>query len=98
MLPTIDWIGGDAGKPAENLLNAINSATQFSVMRPPSAKLGCHPVQRNAATFGDHQRVCKVSSTPEACVGLGRCPVRAQGSKGAVCRPSTQNWARACRP
>jgi hypothetical protein len=35
----------------------------------------------NAATFGDHQRVCKVSSTPEACVGLGRCPVRAQGSK-----------------
>src|SRR5260370_27804837 len=35
-----------------------------------------------AATFGDHQRVCKVSTTPEACgaaVGLGRCPVRAQG-------------------
>src|SRR5260370_25166753 len=23
----------------------------------------------------------QVSSTPEACVGLGRCPVRAQGSK-----------------
>jgi hypothetical protein len=27
----------------------------------------CHPGQRNAATFGDHQRVCKVSSMPEAC-------------------------------
>jgi hypothetical protein len=26
-----------------------------SVMRPPSAKLCCHPLQRNAATFGDHQ-------------------------------------------
>jgi hypothetical protein len=42
--------------------------------------------QRNAATFGDHQGVCKVSSTPEACgaavaIELGRCPVRAQGSK-----------------
>ena len=53
---------------------------------PPSAKLCCDPVQGNAATFGDHQRVCKVSTTPEACgaavaVGLGRCPVRAQGSK-----------------
>jgi hypothetical protein len=60
--------------------------TQCSVMRPPSAELCCHPVQRNAATFGDHQRVCKVSTTPEGCgasvaVGLGRCPVRAQGSK-----------------
>jgi hypothetical protein len=26
----------------------------------------CHPVRRYAATFGDHQRVCKTSSTPEA--------------------------------
>jgi hypothetical protein len=55
-------------------------------MRPPSAKLCCHPVQRNAATFGDHQGVRKVSSTPEACgaavpVRSGRCPIRAQGSK-----------------
>src|SRR6266851_940892 len=38
----------------------------------PTSSLNCplpqtHPVQRNAATFGDHQRVCKVSSTPEEC-------------------------------
>jgi hypothetical protein len=26
---------------------------------PPSAELCCHPVQRHAATSGDHQRVCK---------------------------------------
>jgi hypothetical protein len=24
----------------------------------------CHPAQSYAATFGDHQGVCKVSSTP----------------------------------
>jgi hypothetical protein len=40
-----------------------------------------HPVQRNAATFGDHQGVCKVSSRPEA--RGAAVPVRsgAQGSK-----------------
>src|SRR5216683_6237925 len=43
-------------------------------MLPPSAKLCCHPVQRNAATFGDHQRVCKISSTPKA--GGGATAVR----------------------
>jgi hypothetical protein len=40
----------------------------------PECDQFCHPVQRYAATqckvmlptFGDHQRVCKVSSTPEA--------------------------------
>src|SRR5439155_22265333 len=46
----------------------------------PSAKLCCHPVQRDAATFGDHQRVCKSHPRRRRAVGLGRCPVRAQGS------------------
>src|SRR5271155_2923363 len=50
-------------------------------MRPPSAGLCCHPVQRNAATFGDHQRVCKSHPRRRRAVGLGRCAVRAQGSK-----------------
>jgi len=63
------------------LLNPINFATQGSVMRPPSAKLCCHPVQRNVATFGDHQRVCKSHPRRRRAVGLGRCPVRTQGSK-----------------
>ena len=57
------------------------------VMLPSSA------TERNAATFGDYQGVCKVSSTPQArgaAVGVrsGRCPVRAQGSKVRGCRPS----------
>jgi hypothetical protein len=56
----------------------------------------CQPVQRYAATPCNGMLplnatlcchlVCEVSSTPEACgaavaVGLGRCPVRARGSK-----------------
>jgi hypothetical protein len=53
---------------------------------PPSAALRCHPVQRSAATFGDHQRVCKVSSMPEACGWVRKMSVRVQGSK--VCRRS----------
>jgi hypothetical protein len=57
------------------------------VMLPSSA------TERNAATFGDYQGVCKVSSTPQArgdavAVRSGRCPVRAQGSKVRGCRPS----------
>src|ERR1700693_5081575 len=53
---------------------------------PPSAKLCCHPVQRNAATLGDHQRVRKISSTPKACAGAvavrsGRGRTVALGSK-----------------
>jgi hypothetical protein len=60
------------------LLNAIDSAIQCSVMRPLSETLCDH--------FGDHQRLCRVSSTPEACgaavaVCSGRCPVRLRGSK-----------------
>jgi hypothetical protein len=55
-------------------------------MRPAKCKviLPSSATERNAATFDDHRRVCKVPSTPEAwgaAVGLGRCPVRAQGSK-----------------
>ena len=34
-----------------------------------------------AAIFGDHQRVCKSHPRRRRAVGLGRCPVRAQGSK-----------------
>src|SRR6266851_151145 len=41
---------------------------------PPSAALCCHPVQRNAATLDDHQRACKISSTPKA--GGGETAVR----------------------
>jgi hypothetical protein len=55
-------------------------------MRPPSAKLCHHPVQRNAAAVDDEQRVYKVSSTPEAYgaavpVRSGRSPARTQESK-----------------
>src|SRR5271168_4054291 len=44
-------------------------------MRPPSAGLCCHPVQRNAATFGNHQRVRKSHPRRRRGVGLGRCAV-----------------------
>ena len=50
-------------------------------MRPSSAGLCCHPGQRNAATFGDHQRAYKSHPRRRRAVGLGRCAVRAQESK-----------------
>jgi hypothetical protein len=53
------------------MLNAASFATQRSAMLPPSAKLCCHPVQGNAFTFGDHQKMYKLSSTPKACGGGG---------------------------
>jgi hypothetical protein len=55
--------------------NRMSYATHYNVMPPPMQRY------RNAATFGDHQRVFKVSYTRRRAVGLGRCPVRAQGSK-----------------
>ena len=45
-------------------------------MLPSSATECCH-LRRSP-------KGVQVSSTPEACVGLGRCPVRAQGSKVRV--------------
>jgi hypothetical protein len=63
----------------------------------PECNQFCHAVHRYAATqckvmlrtFGDHQRVCKVSSSPEAlgaavAVRSGRYPARVQESKVAL--------------
>jgi hypothetical protein len=68
----------------------------------PECNQFCHPVQRYAATqckvmlptFGDHQRVCKVSSTPEAlgaavAVRSRRYLARVQESKVAFADDTT---------
>ncbi len=45
------------------MLAAINPATHYTAMQPPSAKLCRHLVQRYAAT----DWAVEISSTPEAC-------------------------------
>jgi hypothetical protein len=55
-------------------------------MLPPSAKLCCHPVRRNTATFRRSPKCVQISSAPKACGGVaavrsGRGRSLALGSK-----------------
>jgi hypothetical protein len=43
------WVGSFTKCTYRSVLNAINPAIQCKVILPPSAKLSCHPVHRNAA-------------------------------------------------
>src|SRR5260370_5581437 len=57
------------------LIRVGYSPERHFAYRPPSAKLCCHPVQRNAATFGDHQGCARLiriySSLPRYTQSLG---------------------------
>jgi hypothetical protein len=68
------------------MLAAIDPATHFTDMPPPSAKLCRHPVQRYAATKLLADEVVKISSTPKACSGktkLLKTPYCVQNRWGA---------------
>ena len=52
----------------------VKSPRETVVYRPLSAKLCCHPVQRNAAAFAITKGRAKSHPRCRPAVGLGRCP------------------------